>query len=451
LTRRRAPLSVFVTLALLGLALPALGQESASQPFPSSIDKADTAWMTVATALVLFMTPGLALFYGGMVRRKNVLSTFLHSFIMMGVISITWLLVTFSTAFGKTTNGLVGGFEYAMGHVSMLQPYVVSITDGKPTTHSIPIGLFMLYQMMFAIITPALISGAIAERMKFSAYLIFTTLWSLVVYGPIACWVWNADGWIAKLGALDFAGGTVVHLASGMAALAAAIMLGKRKSVVSKEAILPNSLPLTLLGAGILWFGWFGFNAGSALAMNGVAIGAFAATHLAAAAGMLGWMVVEKIRIGKGTALGAASGLVAGLVAITPASGYVEPIPAVIIGLLAGVVCALAVNLKNMLGFDDALDVVGVHGVGGFLGAILTGVFASVAANKDAVEPVLKDGRGALILRQLIGALAVGAFSFVVSLIILAIAKAVVGLRAEPRDEDDGLDEALHGEAAYNF
>jgi Amt family ammonium transporter len=453
--RRTLFLFSSISVLLMGLVAGAFGQgdaTSASSPFPTSIDKADTAWMVLATALVLFMTPGLALFYGGMVRRKNVLSTFLHSFIMMGVVSITWLLVGFSMAFDKSANGLVGGFHYAMGHVSMINPYVVSVAaDGKATTHTFPIALFMLYQMMFAIITPALISGALAERMKFSGYLLFTTLWSLFVYAPIACWVWNADGWLAKLGALDFAGGTVVHLASAMAALAAAIMLGKRKSLVAKEAILPNNLPLTLLGGGLLWFGWIGFNAGSALALNGVAIGAFAATHLAAAAGMIGWMVTEKFRIGKGTALGAASGLVAGLVAITPASGYVEPIPAVFIGLIAGVVCALAVNLKTIFGFDDALDVVGVHGVGGFLGAMLTGVFASVAANKDAVEPALKDGRGALILHQFIGAASIGIFSLVVSFIILAITKAVVGLRASAQDEDEGLDEALHGEAAYNL
>lgn len=398
--------------------------------------------MIVATTLVLFMTPGLALFYGGMVRRKNVLNTFLHSFIMMGVVSITWLLVGFTIAFGKSSSGWIGDMTYSMGHVSFIQVY-----PGL----TIPVGLFMLYQMMFAIITPALISGAIAERMKFSGYLLFTTLWSLVVYGPIACWVWNPDGWLNKLHALDFAGGTVVHFASGMAALAAAIVLGKRKTLVANEAILPNNLTTTLIGAGMLWFGWIGFNAGSANAMNGVAIGAFTATQVAAAAGMLGWMIVEKIRIGKGTALGAASGLVAGLVAITPAAGFVEPGPAVIIGLLAGVICALAVNLKTVFGFDDSLDVVGVHGVGGFLGAILTGVFASVAANKDAVEPALKDGRGALILHQLIGALSIGAFSFIIALVILFIVKATVGLRASETEEDEGLDEALHGEAAYNL
>lgn len=434
------------------LAAPlALAQDAADAAAPAAgsfskdIDTGATAWMVVASVLVLLMTPGLALFYGGMVRRKNVLSTFLHSFIMMGVVSVVWMLIGYSIAFGKTSNGVIGGMDAVLGHV----PFNVPNKDQAP---HIPAAQFMLYQMMFAIITPALISGALAERMKFSAYVMFTTLWLVVVYCPVACWVWNANGWANKLGALDFAGGTVVHLASGMAALAACIMLGKRKSLVNKEPILPHNLPFTLLGGGLLWVGWIGFNAGSATDMNPLAISGFAATQLAAAAGMIGWMVTEKLRFGKATALGAASGLVAGLVAITPASGYVGMLEGTFIGLLAGVICSYAVSLKSKFGFDDALDVVGVHGVGGFLGALLTGVFASVAINHDAVDAALKGGRGTLIFHQFLAAAVIGIFSFVASLLLLAITKAVTkGLRATDEEEDIGLDITQHGEAAYNL
>ncbi len=415
----------------------------AASGFTKEIDSGATSWMIVASVLVLLMTPGLALFYGGMVRRKNVLSTLLHSFIMMGVVSIVWMLVGYTMAFGHTDNGWIGNFANAFGNVSFTTP-------GEEAAR-IPAALFFLYQMMFAIITPALISGALAERMKFSAYVMFTTLWLLVVYCPIACWVWNANGWANKMGALDFAGGTVVHLASGMAALAAAIMLGKRKSLIRNEPVLPHNLPLTLLGAGLLWVGWIGFNAGSATDVNPIAISGFAATQLAAAAGMIGWMITEKLRFGKATALGAASGLVAGLVAITPASGYVNMPAGTFIGLLAGVICSYAVSLKHKFGFDDALDVVGVHGVGGFLGAILTGVFAMVAIN-SSVGDALKGGRGMLILHQLIVAVVIGAFSFLASLAILTLTKAVTqGLRATDEEEDTGLDITHHGESAYNL
>lgn len=436
----------FAVIAGILAAPLAIAQDAAQSgpaPFTKDIDSGATAWMIVASILVLLMTPGLALFYGGMVRRKNVLSTFLHSFIMMGVVSIVWMLVGYTIAFGHSDNGWIGGFHNAFGNVSN--------SAAGEEANRIPEGLFMLYQMMFAIITPALISGAIAERMKFGAYVMFTTLWLVIVYCPIACWVWNANGWANKMGALDFAGGTVVHLASGMAALAAAIMLGKRKSLVRKEPILPHNLPLTLLGAGLLWVGWIGFNAGSANDVNPIAISGFAATQLAAAAGMIGWMLTEKIRFGKATALGAASGLVAGLVAITPASGYVQMVPATVIGLLAGIICSFAVSLKSKFGFDDALDVVGVHGVGGFLGAILTGVFAVGIINSSAAD-ALKNGRGALILHQLIAAIAIGAFSFVASLLILWVTKLVTkGLRATDEEEDTGLDITQHGEAAYNL
>lgn len=434
-----------LAVALAGLAACSSFAQTADPTanFAKSIDKGDVVWMVVAAVLVLFMTPGLALFYGGMVRRKNALSTMLHSFVMMGVISVVWLFIGYTIAFGHTSNGFFGGMEYAFGNMTMHGAYSKDIP--------LPVGLHMLYQLMFAIITPALISGAVAERMKFGAYVAFTTIWAIVVYCPVACWVWNPDGWIGKMGALDFAGGTVVHFASGTAALAAAIMLGKRKTLKLNEPILPNNLTMTLLGAGLLWFGWIGFNAGSALNMSPVALSAFGSTHMAAATGMLGWMLCEKVRIGKATALGAASGLVAGLVAITPAAGYVSLLSGSLIGLIAGVLCCYAVGLKSKFGFDDALDVVGVHGVGGFFGAIATGVFATVAVNQAAVTTAMAGGRGALILHQLIGAAAVGAFSFIASLVILKALDLTMGLRVTEDEEDMGLDLALHEEAAYNL
>jgi Amt family ammonium transporter len=420
------------------VASVALAQDATAAAAPA-IDKGDSAWMIVATALVLLMTPALALFYGGMVHKKNVLNTMLMSFIMMGVVSILWILVGYSLAFGKSTNGFFGSLEYALGeNISLTTPY---------GTQTIPAALFMLFQMKFAIITPALISGAIAERVKFRGYLIFMILWSLLVYAPIACWVWNGDGWLFKLGALDFAGGTVVHLASGVSALALCIALGKRKSLTPP----PNNITLTLLGAGMLWFGWFGFNAGSALAINDVAVNAFVTTHLAAAAGMLAWLGAEKLRSGKATAIGGASGLVAGLVGITPAAGFVNFGASIAIGLIAGVGCYLAIQLKHRLGYDDALDVVGVHGVGGLLGAILTGVFANVTVNKAAVEPALADGRMALIMKQLMAVGAVGAFVFVASLVLAKVVAAIVGMRVHDEAEEIGLDLTVHGESGYGF
>jgi Amt family ammonium transporter len=404
--------------------------------------------MAVSAALVLLMTPGLALFYGGMVRRKNVLSTMMHSFIMMGIVSIVWLLLTYSLAFGhSTTHGLIGSLEYAFGNgISMKAPYPYAT---PPQT--IPAGLFMLFQMMFAIITPALISGAIAERMKFSGYVLFTTLWAILVYAPVACWVWNPDGWLASRGILDFAGGTVVHLASGVSALAACIALGRRRSL-DHEPILPNNITTTLVGAGLLWFGWIGFNAGSALQINDIAANAFAATHVAAAAGMLGWLICEKIRFGKATALGAASGLVAGLVGITPAAGFVTPVSGVLIGLVVGAVCCMAVSLKHKFRFDDALDVVGVHGVGGAIGAILTGMLASGAVNKMVDDSTkTAGGWGGLVLGQCLGVLVVGVFAFVMTWILIKITQVITGVRTTAEEEAQGLDIALHGEAGYNL
>lgn len=400
------------------------------------IDKGDSTWMIVATALVLLMTPALALFYGGMVQKKNVLNTMMLSFIMMGVVSITWVLVGYSLTFGKS-GGFIGSLEYLWGsNISLTTPY---------GTQTIPAALFMLFQMKFAIITPALISGAIAERVKFGGYLVFMVLWSLLIYCPLACMVWNGDGFLLKLGALDFAGGTVVHLASGVSALALCFVLGARKH----KGMPANNITLTLLGGGLLWFGWFGFNSGSALAMNDIAVNAFLTTHLAAAAGLCTWMLVERLRTGKTTAIGAASGLVAGLVGITPAAGFVGIGPAIAIGVITGGVCALAIELKHKLGYDDALDVVGVHGVGGVIGSVLTGVFASATIN-PAIAGALEKGQGALIINQLIAVGITIVFAFVGSLVLGFIVEKTIGLRSKEECELAGLDVAYHGESAYH-
>jgi Amt family ammonium transporter len=423
------------------LAAATLSAIATAQDAKPAYDKADTAWLIVSAALVLLMVPGLALFYGGMVRRQNVLSTMLHSFVLMGTVTLLWFALGYPMAFGPST-GWLGSLQGAFGNGLSMSAVQEGLT--------VPQGAFFLFQLMFAIITPALISGAIAERMRFSAYVLFTSLWSLLVYAPVACWVWNANGWLFKLGALDFAGGTVVHLASGVAALAACLALGPRRVITHREQILPNNLTLTLLGAGLLWFGWFGFNAGSAYAINDIAVRAFLTTQLAAAMGLLGWLAMERIRYGKATALGAASGLVAGLVGITPAAGFVEPWAALVIGFVAGAICAIAVSLKSKFGFDDSLDVVGVHGAGGFLGALLTGVFASAAANPAAASS-LEGGRVGLILKQLAAVGAVGVYAFVASFILIKIVNAITPVRASEEEEAIGLDLSLHGEAGYNL
>jgi len=426
-------------ISLLSIASTLAFAQDAAAAAPPAIDKADSAFMIISTALVLLMTPALALFYGGLVHKKNVLNTMLMSFLMMGVVSIIWVVIGYSLAFGKAPNGFIGGFDYVMGqNVSVTTPY---------GTQTIPAALFMLFQMKFAIITPALISGAIAERARFRGYLVFMILWSIFVYSPIACWVWNADGWLFKMGALDFAGGTVVHLASGVSALALVLIIGQRKSLTPP----PNNITLTLLGAGLLWFGWFGFNAGSALAMNDIAVQAFLVTHLAAAAGMVAWLVAERMKTGKSTAIGGASGLVAGLVVITPAAGFVDITSSIIMGVLAGVVCFFGIQLKHKLGYDDALDVVGIHGIGGLLGAVLTGVFASPVVNKAMVEPLLETGRMSLIMKQLAAVGGVGLFVFVASLILGKLVDGTIGLRVSEASENDGLDSRIHGESGYGF
>ncbi len=439
--------ATLISLLLLGVT-SAFAQQDGLKPTTVAIDKTDTLWVLVASVLVLLMTPALALFYGGMVRRKNILSTMMHSFTMMGIVSVVWVVLTYSLSFGKTSNGFIGGFEYLFGNgISMKAAYPYTTPLG-----TIPAGIFMIFQMMFAIITPALISGAIAERMKFGGYVLFTTLWAILIYAPVACWVWNPGGWLFARGALDFAGGTVVHLASGASALAACIALGRRRALEHRDPILPNNLTTTLLGAGLLWVGWIGFNAGSALAMNDIALSAFLATHLAAAAGMIGWLICEKLHFGKPTALGAASGLVAGLVGITPAAGYVAPMPAILIGLFVGSLCCFAVGIKIKLKFDDSLDVVGVHGIGGATGAILTGVLASAAVNPSVADSLKSNhGRVGLVFTQVLGVLAVGAFAFVGSYLLIKLTQKITGVRATSAEEDAGLDISLHGEAGYNL
>jgi Amt family ammonium transporter len=407
---------------------------------PPKVDKGDNAWMLTSSALVLMMTiPGLFLFYGGLVRSKNVLSTIMHSFIMVGVITIQWVLWGYSIAFGPDIGGLVGSLAW------------VGLNGVGPEPNpdyaaTIPHLTFMLYQMMFAIITPALITGAFAERIKFSTFLIFVLLWSIIVYDPLAHWVWGVKGWLRERGALDFAGGTVVHISSGAAALVAAIMFGRRIGY-GQEAMPPHNLPFSVIGAGLLWVGWFGFNAGSALAADGLAASAFVATHIAAAAAALAWLVTDWMR-GKPTVLGAASGAVAGLVAITPGAGFVGPMSAIIIGAVGGFVCSTACSLKPKFGYDDSLDVVGVHGVGGTWGALATGLFASKAINPAGNDGLFFGNPGQL-WTQLEGVLVTIVFSMLVTWIILSVLRATMGLRVADDEERMGLDLTQHNERAY--
>jgi Amt family ammonium transporter len=402
----------------------------------------DTAFVLMSAALVMLMTPGLALFYGGMVRNKNVLGTIMHSFIVLGVITLEWVLWGYSMAFGPDHGGIVGGLDwFGLKGVGM---------EPSPDYGStIPHLAFMIFQCMFAVITPALITGAFAERLKFSAFLLFTILWATLVYNPLAHWVWGVGGWMGGMGALDFAGGTVVHISSGISALAAAILVGRRLGYGS-TAYIPHNLPMTITGAALLWFGWFGFNAGSALASNGLAASAFVVTHVASAAAAISWILVEKLHRGKPTTLGAASGAVAGLVAITPASGFVGPISAIVIGALAGLFCYGGVMLKSKLGYDDSLDVVGIHGIGGTWGALATGLFASTAVNPDGANGLFF-GNPVQLWLQFLSVVATMVFAFVMTLIILRIIDALVGLRVTEEEEEKGLDISLHNEAGYGF
>jgi len=424
-------------------AAPAAAAPTAAPAAPSKIDKGDTAWMLTSSALVLLMTaPGLALFYGGMVRQKNALATLMQSFIIMAIVSLQWVLWGYSLAFGPDHGGIIGGLDWIGLRGVGGAPF-----DAYAKT--IPHTAFMLFQMMFAIITPALITGAFAERKRFSAFILFTVLWATFVYDPLAHWVWGDGGWLKKLGALDFAGGTVVHISSGVSALVCALMIGRRRGY-GHQPMQPHNLPMTVMGAGLLWFGWFGFNAGSALEANALAASAFLATNTAAAAAALGWMFTEWSTRGKPTVLGAASGAVAGLVAITPASGYVGPVAAIIIGALAGVLCYTACNLKSRLGYDDSLDVVGVHGVGGTWGAIATGLFASKVINDGGADGLFYGNTGQL-WTQIVAVLASYVVAIVGTVIILKIVDAVVGLRVTEEDEVAGLDLSQHSETAYTL
>jgi len=411
------------------------------------INAGDTAWVLGSAALVMFMTPGLALFYGGMVRAKNILAMLMQNFFSLGLVSVLWAFVAYSLAFGGT-GAWIGNFEF-LG----LRDVVTTAPPGLEAI-TIPPLLFMAYQMMFAVITPALITGAIADRVRFGAWAWFLGLWLVLVYSPVAHWVFAPSGWLFDLGALDFAGGTVVHINAGMAALVAVLVIGKRRSWPGTP-MPPHSLPITLIGTGILWFGWFGFNAGSALAANGLAAQAFVNTHLAAAAAMLGWLAVERLKGGHATTLGAASGAVAGLVAITPCAGFVGGFAPVWIGLVAGALCYFAVSLKFRFGYDDSLDVVGVHLVGGIVGSLLLGLFADASVNAviGSDEGLFFGGGLSLLGKQLVATGATIAYSGVVTAVILLVLRAVLpgGLRVEAEDEEIGLDLTQHSEVGYSL
>ena len=400
------------------------------------MNNGDIAWILASSALVLLMTPGLAFFYGGLVRPKNAAATVMHSFMAIGVVGVVWVLWGYSLAFGPDLGGMG-----IIGDLSWFGLAGVSATEAGPYADNMPHQLFMIFQAMFAIITPALITGAFAERMKFGAYLVFIVLWVTVVYAPVAHWVWGG-GWLGDVGALDFAGGTVVHINSGIAALAAALIVGKRLGFTG-SATTPHNVPMVVLGAGLLWFGWFGFNAGSALAADGTAVNAFVVTNTAAAASVVTWVIVSWIVGRKPSVIGAATGAVAGLVAITPAAGFVGPMPALIIGIGAGIICYLAVELLLKLNIDDALAVFGVHGIGGVWGALATGLFVGIGFG------ALEVGRGEQVLNQIIGIVATLVWSFVATSVILLAIKFTIGLRADQSDEEAGLDQSIHGEDAY--
>jgi len=420
-------------------SLPSFAQAAGS---PAKVDSGDTAWMLASAALVLFMTiPGLALFYGGLVRTKNVLGTLMQSFIMVGLVTIQWILIGYSLAFATGTTFL--------GNLSWAGLAGVGLTPNADYAATIPHQTFMVYQLMFAIITPALMIGAFAERMKFSTFLVFSLLWSTIIYDPLAHWVWGTGGWLRSMGALDFAGGTVVHISSGMSALAAVMIIGKRVGF-GKVATPPHNLPFAVIGASMLWVGWFGFNAGSALSAGGLATSAFVVTHTAASLAALGWMLAEWIKTGKPTMLGAASGAVAGLVAITPASGFVSPLSSIVIGFAAGVICYTAVMMKSKFGYDDSLDVVGVHGVGGIFGAIATGIFASKAINPAGADGAIY-GNWGLVGTQALAVAVTIVFAVAGTTVILFVLKAVMGLRVTEEEERMGLDLSQHSENAYVF
>ena len=412
------------------------------------MNSGDTAWMLTSSALVLFMTPGLALFYGGMVRSRNALGMLMKNYICMGIVTITWVLVGYSLAFGPDMGGgLLGDLSY-FGLNSVSSTIAEGEEAGAIHAVAVPDSVIMVFQMMFAIITPALITGAIAERMKFTAWAVFMAAWSVLVYAPMAHWVWMADGFLFKLGAVDFAGGTVVHINAGAAALACVLVLGPRLGF-RREVIRPHSLPLTLLGAGMLWFGWFGFNAGSAFAANGLAANAFVVTQIAAAVAGTTWAFMEQFTSGKATTLGFASGAVAGLVAITPGSGFVGPLAAIAIGVGAGVLCYLALKIKFQFNFDDALDVIAVHLVGGIFGSLAVGLFAQSSINTLTADGLFYGGGMGQLINQAIAVVVAFVFSFVVSWVLAKVVDATMGLRVTEAEERHGLDLALHEEQSY--
>lgn len=430
---------ITILFLVLLFVVPVFAQ--GSLPTAPALDSGDTAFVLICAALVLLMTiPGLFLFYGGMVRSKNVLGVFMQSFILVALISVQWVLWGYSVAFSP--GGFIGGFQWA----GLQGVHLVPNPDYAAT---IPHQAFMLFQMMFAIITPALMTGAFAERLKFKTFLVFSLIWATVIYDPLAHWVWGVGGWLRNIGALDFAGGTVVHISSGVSALVAVFLIGKRRGHGS-EPMPPHNVPFTVIGAGLLWVGWFGFNGGSALGANGLAASAFVVTNTAAAAATLTWMLVEWMMRGKPTMLGAASGAVAGLVAITPGSGFVSPMSALAIGGVAGIICYTACMLKPRMGYDDALDVVGVHGVGGVFGALATGLFASKAINAAGADGLFF-GSATLLKAQVIAVGATVVFAGAGTAVILLVLKAVMGLRVDADDEQLGLDLSQHDESAYNI
>lgn len=425
--------------ALLPLAL--FAQQAAPQSAPApAISAGDTAWVLISTALVFFMTPGLAFFYGGLVRKKNVLSIMMQCFVLICVMSVQWVLIGYSLSFGPDRGHLIGSLAWFGLHG-------VGLAPNADYAATIPHQLFMAFQMMFAIITPALIIGAFAERMKFAGFMVFMVLWATLIYDPLAHWVWGVGGWLRNLGALDFAGGTVVHINAGIAALVVAIMIGKRKGIETPRS--PHNLPFAILGAGLLWFGWFGFNAGSSLGANELAVSAFVATNTAAAAAGATWMILDWIYNGVPTMLGVITGLVAGLVAITPAAGFVSPLSAIIIGILVSVVCFFFVTkVKHAFGYDDTLDAFGVHGVGGIVGALATGFLAQKSINPAGADGLFF-GNPKLALIQLVATLVTIAFSAIGTFVLFKVVDMIVGIRVNDRDEYIGLDLTQHHEAGY--
>ncbi|MDI6800775.1 MAG: ammonium transporter [Thermodesulfovibrionales bacterium] len=427
-------LSLVFTMAMLGFPFYAYAETG------SSINSADTAFVLMSAAFVMLMTPGLALFYGGMVRRKNVLGTIMQSFVAIAVVSLQWVLFGYSLSFGPDMGGVIGSLDW-------LGLNGVSVEPNANYAATIPHIAFMIYQAMFAVITPALITGAFAERMKFSAFLLFTVLWSTLVYNPVAHWVWGDGGWLKGLGVLDFAGGIVVHITSGISALAAALIIGKRKGYMH-DAMTPHDLPMTVLGAGILWFGWFGFNAGSALSSGALSAMTFVVTHISAVSATIIWVIIEWLHRGKPTMFGAATGSIAGLATITPASGFVGPMSALLIGLAAGSICYISLNMKTRLGYDDSLDAFGVHGIGGILGSLALGIFAQKAINPSGADGWFF-GNFKLFSTQLIGVIITVVYSFVVTVVILKVLDKIVGLRVDEESEVEGLDISQHGESGY--